>query len=144
MVSRLYVTWQRCTVDRQDHAITDEEFAYSDRRGEGRRQALCGHVVTLDSAMCPPGRRCELCYQHVRAQETLRGLEQRKARPTRHRKPGRWRRLASWLRTPTATSSRGGGNSPSSHRADWPQIPVGASREPSPLAPTGDHTKARP
>jgi len=80
----LFTTWLT-SVDRVDHAVTDEEF--HDNRPEP--EAVCGAVIMLAPMETAPGPRCARCAAFLKARESLRDLEQR-LDPHRHRRP-------SWL-----------------------------------------------
>lgn len=109
---RIFVTWHRCVTDGKEHAITDEEFASDLRRAEGRCEAVCGYVVTLESMMAGPGRNCRRCQTYLEARETLRSMNERMAQQglpvRRHRRPGRLVRLLRRSQSPAVPSSRRG------------------------------------
>ncbi|MFE6610608.1 hypothetical protein [Amycolatopsis sp. NPDC057786] len=90
----LYFCWHRSQYDGLDHAVTDEEF-FRARKDDsrGRYAALCGHVVLAAPMLVPNGRPCKDCRAFVRAWSAARTVRHRQ-RPTRHRAPAGWRRLA--------------------------------------------------
>jgi hypothetical protein len=78
----LFIVWQRSMYDDQEHAITDEEFAYGDRKDDGHYEAVCGHVLCMADSFAAPGRKCHACWLFVRARETMQPLEERLAPPS--------------------------------------------------------------
>lgn len=137
---RLYVTWQRCMCDGRDHAVTDEEFAGGALRHDGRYESVCGHVVTLGSAMLPRGPVCSHCHAFLVARASSRSAEERMG-PVRHRKPGWLHRLFHHSETPVVSLPRPPQDAASPERDGRTTIPVGASDARIALASTGSNAK---
>jgi hypothetical protein len=100
---QLFTTWMTSTLDRRDHAVTDEEFAAHRPEPE----AVCG-VVVLAPMEWAPGPRCARCVAYLAARTTLPTLEQRLG-AHRHRRPA-WlaRALRAVVPAQRSTSDPGG------------------------------------
>ena len=117
-VAGLYLSWHRCIVDGRDHAVTDEQFLVGMQAGQGRYEAVCGHVLDVESLLFPPGSPCARCHTCLAERASLRDVAERMVR-SRHRKRSIWRRL--FARSCT-------------------QVPTEAGRPPTEPAPAGRHT----
>lgn len=51
--------WMTCVADHREHALLDQPPA--DWRSTDTYPAVCGHIVTPDALIAPPGRRCSRC-----------------------------------------------------------------------------------
>jgi hypothetical protein len=74
---KIFVSWQTSLYDGQSHAITDEEFAFGPGRDSGHFEAVCGHNLCMGDSFVPPGKRCRSCVLLLRAQSSMRPLQQR-------------------------------------------------------------------
>ncbi|GAA1253226.1 hypothetical protein GCM10009676_45380 [Prauserella halophila] len=130
---RIYITWFRCAVDGNDHAVEDEAFAAGRAVGAGEYRAICGHVVAMSAAIVPNGPRCCRCFAVLDSHErrnTPRHAEQ-------SARPGIIRRLLGRaIRTPADAPS-----CPRPGRSPRPEPGPGGSElhTPSALVPTGIH-----
>lgn len=111
-MDKIYITWVGCVLDGADHAVTQLELAAGVHRGDGRYEAVCGHVVTPVSMLQPPGAPCHRCRVVLCARATLPTVPDRHGLH-RHRQRGRVRRWR--LRFPAPAGS-----------GDAPTVPVPA------------------
>src|SRR5882757_4900744 len=80
---KIFTTWLT-SMDRVDHAVTDEE--YTEHSPEP--QAVCGAVILLAPMEAPPGPLCAGCSEFLTACESTQ-----RADAHRHRRPGWFDRL---------------------------------------------------
>lgn len=99
---RLFTTWLT-SVDRVDHAVTDEEFTEHTPEPE----AVCGAVILLAPMEWAPGPHCPRCLAFLCARDSLRDLPERIGVP-RHRRAGWLYRLVHATMTPVVPRQRAG------------------------------------
>ncbi|MFC0540456.1 hypothetical protein [Kutzneria chonburiensis] len=92
---RIFMTWLT-SMDRVDHAVTDEEF--HDNRPEP--EAVCGDVITLAPMETPSGPRCVRCAAFLTARESFRDVGQR----LDPHQPPSWLERLLHLNVPTSAS----------------------------------------
>lgn len=130
---RLRVTWHRCVIDGHDHAVTDEEFTFGVNRVHGRYEAVCGHLVTIDSMLLPPSAACPFCVAVVRTNARASTDHTTRVR----RKAGPLRRLFRRTKTPAVSRTV---PTPQRTRGGRTPTPVEVGRAPTVPASTGHHT----
>jgi hypothetical protein len=59
-----------CCHDGYEHAVTDEAMTAGYRHRRGVYGGMCGHAVTAQALVAPPGPRCPHCIECI---ETLHG-----------------------------------------------------------------------
>lgn len=69
---RVWITWMTCGNDGYEHAVNDEGMTAGYRQRRGLYGAVCGHVVTAQALVAPPGRRCACCQDAVFGQRAPR------------------------------------------------------------------------
>jgi len=70
--NKVWITWVTCGNDGYEHAVTDEGMAAGYRDRKGIYGAVCGHAVTAQALVAPPGRRCPGCRDAVFSQRAPR------------------------------------------------------------------------
>lgn len=65
-MTRLWIVWVT-SIDRTDHAVSDDEMVAGAQAGAGRYLAMCGTSLLAAPLIYPPGARCPRCVAMLRS-----------------------------------------------------------------------------